>query len=381
MGGHRSEAHEVAADSSLGNAPPKSLVMTREDGAFRREGLLGRVAPFAGLALLAFALAPLPPEASAADLLAAQALTAAIFAAVAFVPWARFPRLLEVLPPLFYVVVVALIREAEGGASSGVSPLVLIPLMWVALYGTRAQLALVIAAIGALFVVPVIFFDSGRYPATEWERAILWTAASLIVGFTVQALVQRIREQARRLEEMVRTDELTGMPNRFAWKEFLDEGMKRARYAGDPLSIALLDIDGFEAFSEQRGRELSERLQRICGAVWLREIRPSDLLVHWSGSEFRLALPQTGLSDAVEVAEALRRATPGGQTSSVGVACWDGAESDEELIARADDALRQAKRHGRARTMAATASGFLEAAEALAVGADEAAHPAPGKSG
>jgi len=329
---------------------------------------LGRVAPFGGLALLAFALVPLPPEASATEVLAAQGLTAVIFAAVVFMPWSRVPRWLEVVPLLLYVVVVGLLRDAEGGASSGVSPLVLIPLMWVALYSSRAQLAVVIAAIAALFVVPVVFFDSARYPGTEWERAILWTAASLIVGFTVQALVERIREQAARLEEMVRTDELTGMPNRLAWEEFLEDELERASDARDPLSIAIVDIDGFEAFSERRGRELSERLQRICGAVWLREIRRSDLLVHWRGSEFRLALPQTGLCDAIEVAEALRRATPGGQSSSVGVACWDGAESREELIARADDALSRAKRHGRARTMAATAGGFLQASEALAMG-------------
>jgi len=122
------------------------------------------VAPFGGLALLAFALVPLPPEASATEVLAAQGLTAVIFAAVVFMPWSRVPRWLEVVPLLLYVVVVGLLRDAEGGASSGVSPLVLIPLMWVALYSSRAQLAVVIAAIAALFVVPVVFFDSARYP-------------------------------------------------------------------------------------------------------------------------------------------------------------------------------------------------------------------------
>ena len=109
---------------------------------FARVGLIRRVAPFAAAACLAFALVPLlPPEEHATGLLAAAFLTGLIFASGGLMPWQRMPGYFQAIPPISYFAVIALLRHAEGGAVSGYGPLVLLPIVWLALYGTRGQLA------------------------------------------------------------------------------------------------------------------------------------------------------------------------------------------------------------------------------------------------
>jgi diguanylate cyclase (GGDEF)-like protein len=79
------------------------------------------------------------------------------------------------------------------------------------------------------------------------------------------------------------------------------------------------------------------------------------VLSRYGGEEFVLALPACPLDHALEVVERLRRATPGHETCSAGMACWDGRESASELVERADRALYEAKRSGRDRVVTAPA--------------------------
>src|SRR4051794_27508191 len=87
--------------------------------AFERRGLFPRAAPFLGAMLLAILVYPLPPVGhDSSALFTAAALNALILVSAVLVPWRLLPHFAQVVPPLAYFVVIALLREADGGARS-----------------------------------------------------------------------------------------------------------------------------------------------------------------------------------------------------------------------------------------------------------------------
>src|SRR4051794_26076743 len=165
---------------------------------FRREGLLARAWPFLAATAVAFALLPVSAERhiDAAEVGVAAAIVAGIVLSVLAVPWERLPGALTILPPLAYFVVVALLRDATGGGPSGYAALVLLPVLWVALYGDRAELVAVLAGVWSTFVIPILV-DKQYYPETDWRFAVLLTLLSGFIGFATQGLVERVRLRAR----------------------------------------------------------------------------------------------------------------------------------------------------------------------------------------
>ena len=165
---------------------------------FRREGLLGRAWPFLAATAVAFALLPVSAErhTDAAEVGVAAAVAAGIVLAVLTVPWERLPHTLTVLPPLAYFVLVALLRDANGGGASGYATLVLLPVLWIALYGERAELIAALAGGWSTFVIPILV-DKQHYPETDWRFAVLLTLVSGFIGFATQGLVERVRLRAR----------------------------------------------------------------------------------------------------------------------------------------------------------------------------------------
>ncbi len=156
------------------------------------------------------------------------------------------------------------------------------------------------------------------------------------------------------LERLARTDELTGLPNRRDWEQRLPTELARATRASQPLCVAMLDLDRFKKFNDERGHQAGDRLLSEAAGLWLSALRPYDVLARYGGEEFSLMLPDVEAKDAVVLIERLRAATPEGATCSAGVAEWDGEETAAELVGRADAALYAAKRGGRDRVEIAT---------------------------
>jgi diguanylate cyclase (GGDEF)-like protein/PAS domain S-box-containing protein len=157
-----------------------------------------------------------------------------------------------------------------------------------------------------------------------------------------------------RLEAVARTDDLTGLANRRAWDEHVPRELARARRDGRPLCVAMLDLDHFKDYNDERGHPAGDRLLKQVAATWREMLRPSDLLARYGGEEFGLVLPNCPREQGLEVVERLRSFTMGGQTCSAGVALWDGEESLDSLVSRADNALYDAKNAGRDRAIAAS---------------------------
>ena len=155
------------------------------------------------------------------------------------------------------------------------------------------------------------------------------------------------------LARQARTDELTALPNRRAWDEAVTREIARAERTGEPLCLALLDLDHFKAYNDLHGHPAGDAHLRRTAAAWRRELRTVDVLARYGGEEFGVLLPSCDIKEAGEVVDRVRCATPGGESASAGVVQYDGRESADSLLARADAALYRAKHAGRATTVPA----------------------------
>jgi diguanylate cyclase (GGDEF)-like protein/PAS domain S-box-containing protein len=164
---------------------------------------------------------------------------------------------------------------------------------------------------------------------------------------------EQLQNVLRLLEQTVRLDHLTGLPNRRAWDERLREEFDRARREARPLVIAMIDIDHFKRVNDQHGHAAGDRLLKQAALCWRRALRPDDVLSRYGGEEFALALVGCFPDEARTIVERLMAATPNGHSCSVGIAQWDGVEGPDEVLGRADHAMYAAKAAGRARAVVA----------------------------
>src|SRR3954471_16551979 len=164
---------------------------------FRREGLLRRSGPFLVAMLLSYAAIRLPAiERDNSELISAALLNLLLIAMVVFLPWQRLPRTADLLPPLLYMVVITLLRDGLGGSVSAYLTLLILPVLWLAMYGTRAQLAVSVVGVAVLLTMPVLLIGDPEYTDEEWRRALLWVTVAGIMGLAVQDLVEQVRQRA-----------------------------------------------------------------------------------------------------------------------------------------------------------------------------------------
>ncbi len=151
------------------------------------------------------------------------------------------------------------------------------------------------------------------------------------------------------------SDALTGLPNRRALDDQLPREMARSLRAGTALCLAIIDIDHFKAYNDAHGHLAGDEVLRECAKAWDGALRGEDTILRFGGEEFLVVLPNCGPDDAADILERLRAATPEGQTCSGGLAVWRPGESVDDLVARADKALYEAKESGRDRLVSAVA--------------------------
>jgi diguanylate cyclase (GGDEF)-like protein len=449
------------------------------------------IGPFAATTLLGFALVPVANQIDWMGYAAGATLVCVIGAAVVLAPWRRLPGWTRLAAALLYLASLALLRDASGTPATGVGALTLVPVFWMALYGTRGQLLLVITGVSVFILRPTVLAMGPAYPVATWRTAVIFGAAAAVLGTAVQALVARVRSDARvlamrerdleamadlsrslsqqtdarericaaacelsgaqfavlleaqpdgtlrtvaqagtglaldmarateayrsesagflamgpaavafepvlrgehavgvlvagwreqpsdvrrttglvrllaaeaafvidradllaRLTDIALTDDLTGLPNRRAW----DRSLEHAIDAGQPVCVALLDLDWFKSYNDDNGHQGGDRLLKEAAAAWRGQLRATDVLARYGGEEFAVLIEGDDLEVAERVVERLRAATPRGQSCSAGLA---GREADDDaaaLLRRADQALYEAKRGGRDRSVVADA--------------------------
>lgn len=166
-------------------------------------------------------------------------LGVAVFAAVVLVGAAfavprRLPASALLLLPLLCDGLVALLREAQGGAQSGYAALLVLPVVWMAFVGGRRSVLLVVAALGATLAVPIAVVGAPSYPSTGWRGALLLTLVAAIVGLVTEHGVRTTRhhgeteaQRARMLDRLVQTQSAIAMSD-FGFEDVLGTVVEEA---------------------------------------------------------------------------------------------------------------------------------------------------------
>ncbi|PZA06541.1 MULTISPECIES: sensor domain-containing diguanylate cyclase [unclassified Meiothermus] len=172
---------------------------------------------------------------------------------------------------------------------------------------------------------------------------------------------QELLEEANaRLKHLAERDELTGLYNRRVLMARFREEFHRALRYGQPLSLLMIDVDGFKEYNDTYGHPAGDEVLKQVARRIQSRLRAGDLLARYGGEEFALLLPNTPSQGAMALAERLRQEVEQASwpsrpvTISVGVATQSAAaEEPHTLLAAADEALYQAKRLGKNRVVQA----------------------------
>jgi diguanylate cyclase len=175
--------------------------------------------------------------------------------------------------------------------------------------------------------------------------------------FIVVHDVTELANYEQKLMELNIRDGLTGIYNRRYFDSQLSAECERHRRYGRELSLIIMDIDFFKSINDTHGHQCGDQVLKTVAGGIASSIRKSDCMARYGGEEFACLLPETGLKNALLVAENFRKHVEetaiihqGADirvTVSLGVSGYAPGDSSETLLERADRALYQAKRTGR----------------------------------
>ncbi len=228
-------------------------------------------------------------------------------------------------------------------------------------------------------VVVVVLLAPKDFMAAFHERKELLIASAGIISLLLSAVAllvfvlsnryfestDRLRQAHDQLTLLANTDVLTGVSSRRAFLASLEAEIARAHRHKQCLSLLMLDIDHFKRVNDIYGHPIGDAVLQQFASSCAGMLRGHDLFGRLGGEEFAIALPHTDIEGAQSVGEKIRvaiaqtpiptSAGPIAITVSIGLAQLEAGNVEvEQLIARADGALYQAKRDGRNQVCAAS---------------------------
>jgi diguanylate cyclase len=240
--------------------------------------------------------------------------------------------LMQLLMALSAVIVSAMVANAR---TSGGAMLAAFAYPWTAMYvahffSRRAVFAQALL-ISVGFAVGLIV---GGLP----NMVIVW----VIVTGTVWSTGLVLGNLSASLRQRADTDPLTGLLNRSGFLALAARERAIAERTHTPMTIAVLDLNGFKQINDRLGHAAGDRLLADLGSEWRERLRPGDVLARHGGDEFVLLLPATSPREAGGVLERLRvEEFP--VDWSVGISGWLPSEDLDACLARADRSLYSVK--------------------------------------
>ncbi len=288
------------------------------------------------------------------------------------------------IPQLIWAMVAITWSYAITGAARGGAILIMILVVVFAMFElTPVRARAVAAAAFTMLAVTMLckaLTDPVRYDPRVEAMHVLFSgivlAASCILATRIGSLRAHLVEQRARLEQqradlaatlernltLATRDDLTGLPNRRAAIERMQNELAVRGRPEPMMSLAMIDIDYFKSVNDSHGhaggdavlRRFSERAQSV--------MRQGDILARWGGEEFLLVMPATSVAQGLTALGRFRQSmlelsfediAPGIKvTFSAGVSECTGVHDLEAAVARADTAMYEAKRAGRDRLVA-----------------------------
>jgi len=256
------------------------------------------------------------------------------------------------------VVLLVGVADRVTGARFSILLFYLVPVVLVSWFGGIGP-GLALSAVAASAWLLSQAFGAGSVP----DATLYWNAFQKFGIFLVVAYVASMQSALRRLlereKELSRTDSLTGLMNRRAFGERLEEEIVRSRRYGRPFSLAYMDLDDFKEINDRHGHGAGDRLLLAVAKALRGGLRSSDFVARLGGDEFAVLLPETGaaaargvMDKAREKMEAIRG--PGGEAvrASMGVfTCEKPPESCDRVLTMADALMYSAKKSGKNRIL------------------------------
>jgi diguanylate cyclase (GGDEF)-like protein len=204
--------------------------------------------------------------------------------------------------------------------------------------------------------------ERGQGYAQNYQRKLRQLEKIVRISDQYQHMLRDVND---RLQWLSSRDELTGLPNRRFMLGLLAEQLRKLAKGGDPVCVAMADIDHFKAINDTYGHDAGDKVLAALGELLRANLRAEDVCGRWGGEEFLIVLPGADVPASEATlgrVRALVSALPGPDARdsdfrlslSIGlVCCTDADEAPDELLKRVDGALYAAKRQGRDRTVVA----------------------------
>jgi diguanylate cyclase len=264
-----------------------------------------------------------------------------------------------------------------GPARGAVFPMVMIALMFGLFIESPRQMVCVSAYAVAIFGATMALMSDLRpreYPPAIEAGHFLILATMLPGVSLLAARLSRMRHHARAqraelaqalalLREQITRDELTGVVNHRHMQMLMEQEHQRCVRSGQTFCLAMLDIDHLKAVNEAHGYAIGDTVLRTVAQEALRHVRVCDVFARWGGEVFVLMLTDTRaalarggverLHQRVAALRILHASEALSVTLSGGLAEHHAGETVEQTLARADQALREAKAQGRNRVVVA----------------------------
>ena len=167
--------------------------------------------------------------------------------------------------------------------------------------------------------------------------------------------ITELKEKSNLLEYQASHDNLTGLFNRNKFNSLFGKEIRRGLRYSTRLSLVLFDIDFFKVVNDTHGHQIGDEVLKEISTIVNQSVREHDTVVRWGGEEFLILLPETQVDGASIVAEKIRtRIYESNLTkkklnisASFGVTIMQEKDTEDSFIARADEALYEAKESGK----------------------------------
>ena len=208
---------------------------------------------------------------------------------------------------------------------------------------------------GALNGAAILWRHIDRGAWNDDDRLLIGDIANQI-GITIEQLIHH-----ERMVRISRTDAMTGLLNRGAFMEALSRQLHRMGRDPDDAALMYVDLDNFKAVNDTRGHQAGDEVLLKLRDILIRQTRPTDLVSRLGGDEFAVFLAGADMDIAkrraekfLAVSKELRALSaspdlPLGMSVGIAVLERDNSEPLDDLLARADAAMYEAKKSGKGR--------------------------------